>query len=491
MAIDFNTITGNLFNRWGKMLGGDNQAQASVNATLTARVVSLNGQFAAADAQVLQQNANNLMNMQSQYQGTPQAIMTSYTSMMQNTLIAMVVDDFVANGNNAGGGVVSSNPTFLQSLNYLVGQMNFGGYANTAWLRRPTIQASAAYPTGAGVAGGANVGNGTYIVSMIDWDGYPLDYALQETITATCTGDGYPGGNATAGSEPFSAAGQTSAASIYSWNYGNVGVGSGSTVQLTTLDTTKTSGLVLTDGNFEVWSGGTPALTNWNIGVGVPGTTVVRGNTPYLGTYDLWIVGDGSELTKLRQAVTLLPNTVYAVNAYMHTDGSVAAGSIEMRLVTAATPTASASTVVNNDAGSPNAIVQDVTALSSSFAPVSGFFQTPAILPTDLYFEFFVNTAITNTERVNIDCVGIIEAVQQYPGGPWEAMFTGSVDFATGDSFTAIITNAPPGGASLYASFPWQLSRFFGLPSLNNGVGLKFPSSTSTSSGEIPNTLIG
>lgn len=487
MAITFSGSTGNLFNRWGKMLGGANEAQGVVNATLSARVTSILAQFASADGQVLQQNANNLLNMQGQYQTTPQALLTSYTSMMQNTLVAMAVDDFAANGNNNGGGVLSTNPTFLQCLTYAINQMNSGGYANTAWLQRPTLASSI-------TANAANVGNGTLVCSTTDWDGRPLDYLLSETLTVTCTADGYPGGTGTTGSETFSSTGQNAASSINAWNYGNAGVGSGSTIGLTVLDTTKTSGLVLTDGNFESWSGTTPNFTptSWNIGVGSIGSsgTVQRGNTPYLGTYDLWIIGDGSELTTIRQAVTLAPNTVYAVNAYMHTDGAVAAGALAMRLVTAATPTAPSSSVVNNDAGVANSIAVDVTALTSSFAAVSGTFQTPAVLPATVYFEIHVSTAITNTEKLNVDCVGIQEATQQYPGGPWQALFTGSTDFAAGDSFTNAVSSTQAGSVGFVVAFPSQLGRYLQLATLNGNAGVKFPSSTSTSSGEVHNNII-
>lgn len=460
------TGTGGLYTRWGKELGGSNEAQNLVNGTLTTRVASINAQYASTDQQVLQLPNSNLILLQQQLQQAPQPWGNGINNMMQNTIIQMAID----------AGIGGNNVTLFSAMSFLIGQMNVGGYAGTASIQRPTISVAVTTPSGLIPGAPANVGNGVLLASLTDTDGLPLDYCLTETVNAVCTNDGYTGGGATAGSEPFTLTGMVPASSIYAFNYP---AGSGANAQITTLNPALTSGTILTDGNFEIWSGGTPVLTNWAYPVGVAGTTVKQATSPFTGTYNLQIVGDGAELTKVRQAVVLQPNTVYAVNCWAKTDGSVAAGVLQLRLVSAASLGASASTVINNQFGTANAISKTVSTLTSSYTNINGFFQTPAVLPATTYFEFFVSTAITNTEVLNLDSVGIQAATQLYAGGPWTTTFAGSTPFAIDDSFSIAVANN-----ATIASFCLQLARYFGLPTL----GLKIPSAVSPT---INDNLIG
>ncbi len=451
--------TGGLFTRWGKMLGGSNEAQGLINATLTSRVASINAQFASTDENVLQDPSSNLALMQNSLQNAQQAWFSGLQNMQVNTLLQMALDD----------GIQRNPLTLRDSLVYLIAQMNLGGYANTASIQRPTITINSANPT-AQVLGSAginvltnatNTGNGVLTASCLDFDGHPLDYMIAETVNATCSADGYAGGGATAGSEPFTSLGMIPAASVFGWNYGNSGVGSGSNSQLTTLNPALTSGLIITDGNFENWSVNVP--TSWATVTGA--ATITKGNTPYLGSFNLRITGDGATLTRIKQAVTLLPNTVYACNFYAHSDGSVAAGVLRVSLINYDTET-----IINDGAANANTISTNASALTSSYAPYSGYFRTPNVLPTNCGIMLYLSTAVTNTEVIDIDALGLQAATQLYNGGPFMAIFCGSTNFATGDNFAVPVANN-----NSTTTFSLQLPRFLGLPAL----GLKFPSANS------------
>lgn len=454
MSIPISGTTGYLFNRWGIELGAENEVQNLINGTLTARVAAINAQFASTDQNVLQVSSSNLANLQSTLQAAPQSYMSGVNNMLQNTLLQMALDAYP-----------TLNPADLrEALVLLIAQMNVGGYAAANSIQRPTITVSTTFPTGVGVAGGTNVGNGTMLLSLLDTDGRPLDYCLAETLTTTCTDDGYTGGGATAGSEPFSVVGQLPSASIYAYDYPQ---GSGANTPVTTLDTSLTTGTIVIDGNFELWTGSVPN-SPWVTVVGAG--TITKGVSPYTGTFNLVITGDGSTLTRIKQQVTLLPNTVYAFNVYAKTDGSVAAGSLRFSLVNYTTEA-----ILNDNAATANTIIQAVSSLTSGYTSIHGFFRTPAVLPTSdqgVGVMLYLTTAITNTEVLQIDALGLQAATQVYPGGPWVAMFTGSTDFATGDVFTCVVANN-----STITTFSRQLSRYFDLP----GLGLKIPSANSPS----------
>ncbi len=110
--------------------------------------------------------------------------------------------------------------------------------------------------------------------------------------------------------------------------------------------------------------------------------------------------------------------------------------------------------------------------LTSSYGAVSGFFRTPAVLPTNVGVMIYLSTAITNTEVLQIDAAGMLAGTQSYAGGPWCGFFRGGVDFAIGDTFAAAVANN-----ATIATFGLQLARFFNLP----GLGLKIPSAVSPS----------
>lgn len=169
-----------------------------------------------------------------------------------------------------------------------------------------------------------------------------------------------------------------------------------------------------------------------------------------------------------------MPNTVYPVNYFAKTDGAVAAGVVRISLINLSTEA-----ILNDAAGTANTISQNVGSLTSSYAAVSGFFRTPAVLPATVGVMIYLSTAVTNTEVLEIDAVGMQAGVQSYAGGPWCGFFRGGDDFAIGDTFAAAVAND-----ATIESFCLQLARFFNLP----GLGLKIPSASSPT---IADSLIG
>lgn len=438
------TGTGGLFTRWGKELGGSNEAQNLVNGTLTTRVASINAQYASTNQNVLQAADSNLSDLQTILQQAPVTYETGLNAAMQNTLLQMTLDAYPT---------TFDTPTLRAALVLLIAQFNVGGYATGASIQRPTISVAI-------TPGGANVGTGVMLASLVDFDGRPLDYCLAETLTATCTDDGYTGGGATAGSEPFNQLGNLPASGIYAYNYPQ---GSGANQNYTTLNPGLTTGTIITDGSFENWTGDVP--DDWTTVTGAG--TITKGTSPLIGSFNLKVTGDGSTLTRIKQAVTVQPNTVYPVNYWAKTDGSVAAGVVRISLVNFNTEA-----VLNDAAGTANTVSQNVSSLTASYTNVGGSFRTPAVLPANVGVMVYLSTALTNTEVLQIDAAGMLAGTQAYAGGPWCAFFRGSTDFAIGDTFAAAVANN-----ATIATFCLQLARFFNLP----GLGLKLPSASSPS----------
>ncbi len=449
-----------LFTRWGVEISASNQVQALIDQSLNSMVSLINSEYSVTDANVLQAANSNLAALQQGLQSDPQPWLQGMQAAMQNTVIQMYLDD---------GGVLPV--TLGQALTYLIGQMNVGGYAAAASIKRPTISESVTHPAATIPGAPANVGNGTILVSLTDTDGRPLDYVLAEVLTVVCTGDGYTGGTATAGSEPFQITGALATDSIYAYNYPQ---GSGATATISTLNPALTSGLVVTDGDFEQWTVNTP--DDWPISVGA--AQITKGVSPYTGSTDLLITGDNTTLVTFSQQVTLEPNTVYAFSVYMKKT-STPTGTIAFTL----SSTTAAAGVFADNAGNNNNISVDVAAaVTSSYALSSGFFRTPAVLPTNTYLVAHMTTALSGS-TLAIDTLGLQSCQQVYPGGPWVAAVRGSTNFAAGDSFSIAVVN----NATL-DTFPLQLARYMGLVGVGAALApLKFPSAGSPT---ISNSLI-
>lgn len=458
------TGTGGLFTRQGKMIGGINESCTAVGTTTNSRVTAIQSEFETSDQSVI----SNLLSAQTAYEQSNYPWLTEMINEINSCAIQMAIDD--------GTGI---NPQTIQSaLARLRSQMITAG----ASINQPTLGLSV-------VAGGSNVGNGTLIVSNIDaFDGTQNDYLFAETIYCNCTGTSYSNGGAAAGNEPFSVVAIQSnyggSALINNWPQSD-----GINTSLTTINASKSGGLI-SDGGFESWTiGVTPSLVNWTKVTGTWGTTLTQqsGADVYTGAYSLKFTGTvGGENTEIAIQIptaNLQPNTVYGFCCWMIQDGSVAAGVCQFSL-----QSSSGGSIITDNAGNNNAVTKTMSLLTTSFAPVYGFFRTPAVLPSAIWFDIKMTTPLTSAHSVWIDQLQIAPAPNLLVGGvsntrgggPYALMFAGSTPFALNDNFTLTTTNSLGVG-----SFARSLDRTYGLRQM--GFAYKIPSSGSPT---ISDTLI-
>lgn len=154
----------------------------------------------------------------------------------------------------------------------------------------------------------------------------------------------------------------------------------------------------------------------------------------YSGARSLEFDSDGSQLTEIRQAVTLEAGTVYAVNLLAKTDSVPAAGVLTVDLY-------DGSAIINDDATTANSFTISAPGLTTSFVAKNGFFRTPTILPPIVYLRIRISTGVSNTSSVFIDQVQLVAATELYLGGPQVAIFAGSTPFQGEDTALLECTN--------------------------------------------------
>jgi hypothetical protein len=336
-------------------------------------------------------------------------------------------------------------PDFTTNLDRLITQM----LATAQTIAKPTV--------GASIGAGTNTGTGFLMGTTAQGacvdpnDGLAYDYLFAEVLTYTCSDDAYAGGGASVSQEPFAVVGYPASADQlnYAWP-----AGSGTQTSISTASPDSTTDNLALNGNFNSW--GTPVSNtpdSWTISVGTPGTTIKRDTSPLrsVNTYSLQFVGNGSELTTIRQAVTLAPNTTYAVNCWVKTDGAVAAGVLRIRLM-------DGSSTINDAAGTANSVTRNASAMTSSYVALNAFFRTPKVLPATVYLEIGLSTAVTNTEILDVTDLFFGLADQAYVGGAFSKVIPGETPFAKGDTLSQTTTNN-----ATNSQFCRLLDRFFSL----------------------------
>jgi len=178
-------------------------------------------------------------------------------------------------------------------------------------------------------------------------------------------------------------------------------------------------------------TGGTPAIGH--------ATTTAGSDNVYRGARSWSFTGDGSSTgLLLRQHLpTLQPSTVYGFSvAVMRSGSSPSAGVMVAELNDLdGDPT-------TDDAGTSNQVSIAYTAISTTYALVTGFFRTPAALPTAMQLDLRVSTAFTSGTVVHLDSIVLTPATELYVGGPYVVVFAGNVDFRAADLFTLTVANA-------------------------------------------------
>jgi hypothetical protein len=444
MAIDFRSGTG-LFDRLGQIFSAQRSYVDYLGTTLSTKTNGIRDKYLASRTDLI----DGLYQQYNSAKVSGGSFLSFLRQLASNTVIGMADDD---------AKLVSLD--LSTALAEVIRQME----AASETILRPTVSASA-------TAGSANLGNGQLVLSTLDARGRTLDYVLAETIDFTVTNDS--GSGATAGQEQFQYAGDAAQSDVFHPNWPD---GSGCAGSISAVNAAISAGSnLLTNSSFENFSvANTP--DNWTIVLGTPGTQIqaAGAGNGYAGATSpngLVIQGDGSQLTELTQqfgqsvgtTATLQPNTQYAVSCWMKRSSGLAAGVLEIRLIDGS------GTVINDDSGTANTLSQTLSALTTSYVAKSASFRTPRSLPSTVKIQIKLTTAATANEKVFLDHLALAEMTELYSGGPFAALFSGSVNWVRRDTFAATISNNYGG------KFARDLDRNFDL----KGLRLRIPSVTS------------
>ncbi len=336
-----------------------------------------------------------------------------------------------------------------------------------------TASVQASVPSaGAQTASGTPSGNAVIIASVKGTTGVNREYLYAETITFTCSNDSTQSTPATLGNEPLLVSTPVSVGDPLAYNWPG---GSGVARTVNASDATKdaSAGNHLTNSDFETWT--TPASQppdNWSVLVGTVATDIIRGASPYTGSYDLQLASGtaSTTLSSIAQTFggspgtskTLLPETVYAVNLACKVSAVPAAGVLEVSLIDGS------NVIISDDAGAQNKLQITLSSETTSFATHNAFFRTPSVLPSTAKLNVRLSTALDTGKSVHVDHLCLTPATEVYTGGPFVAVFSMSGKLILNDKWTVAIGNT-------WGYFQQIFERWFAMKSL----GLQLPSSGS------------
>lgn len=275
-------------------------------------------------------------------------------------------------------------------------------------------------------------------------DGRAQELSFAETLLFSCTQDSYIGG-ATEGNEGFTVTGVGSQGNLFAFDWP---LGSNSQQGVNAIDgnVSNGSGNLLANSGFADWTTNVPDL--FSLDVGTAGTNIAEETTiVYDGsTSSLQLIGDGITLTSLTQkfddgtlgtADNLQPLTQYSFNLFIRRDGTIpATGVLTIELVD------ENGTVLLDSAATPNTYSIDLTLLNTVFTSYKTSFRTPLIMPTELYIQYRLSTALENARSVYIDKMSLGNMTQMYASGPYVAVHSGGTPFTGGDYAMCPITNS-------------------------------------------------
>lgn len=267
-------------------------------------------------------------------------------------------------------------------------------------------------------SGATNVGSGYPVVH-----GYDPTYAIEnngifkpEIISITCTADGQLGG--TGGSETFSIIGEK----IYPVESNTVtGTGVGPEMQ------TAGAGTLLTNGDFEEWTGNVPA--SWDIVAGAASANIlVNSATPAYGTLGLQLKETAAVNPKIKQDLNTVlgKETKYLLTAMVKAD-TVTSGNIVIK-IDGTGLSYSGSAIINIGSSYP--------ATNTRYTAV---FDTPNNVPSDINIYALLSGATAN-ELVDIDDITITPMVIH--GGMYFGFARGLTDNVTKDKWTVTVSNS-------------------------------------------------
>lgn len=290
---------------------------------------------------------------------------------------------------------------------------------------------------------GSPTGDPTFVFGVYEpVTGKATDFLVPDVYLIVCTEDRSQDG--TAHAETFSVIGKTADSLPTDATYPS-GTGIDTTVTLIDPAADET---IIDNGDFDTFTvANTP--DDWTLGSGtLAGTHVFEKTTDDpRGTggsnKSLRLLADGSVLIKVRQTVTLEPNTVYSVHFRLKKVADPGVDwAVSLLLVDGV------GTSVNGNSSYSNIITSAAaTSVAANWTNVvSGVFMTPAVIPsTGLQVEIrfhqsgATTTAAANTSEVYVDHVSMIETTPMYDGGPTLTGFSGTTESVVGDARTATV----------------------------------------------------
>lgn len=176
-----------------------------------------------------------------------------------------------------------------------------------------------------------------------------------------------------------------------------------------------------------------------------------------------WVGQASPELTAVRQVVSLLPSTVYAM-AVRVKRSSGTTGTLRIRLVNGA------HSVISDDASAANTVSLDVSTVStSSYDWLTVFFRTPSILPEVCKIEVAMSTGLSNTGVLYFDRLSILPAIQYLETGLYLALVGSTQPIVSTDAYTLETANNFAGKfqSAFHRFFNFQLPTS-GSPSISD-----------------------
>lgn len=418
--------TTRLAQKIGKILGGLNETNTFLGTTLAARVATIYAQYTTYGPG----DVTGIFDAQTADQDVQSGWIGYFRSLISAAIVTEVQLDRLL-----------PSPTL--------------DYAVSEWVRQMTIAGDSFQndpPTLTPADVGVPVGDHLLVATAIDGTNVASDLVVPDVYLVTLTLDSDNGGVKWA--ETFSVVGKAAVADPATFQYPT-----GSGVNTTVQSVDPAAGTTLTtDPSFADWAGNTP--TNWTIESGVAGSTVFKvADDPRDGAdgFALRLVGNGTDLLKIWQTVSVEPNTVYDI--YFRVKKVADPGTdwaVRVRLVDSDTGTAvSNTTVTSPTAGS----------VASSWANVvRGSFATPAALPDNVSIEILFSgfasaaTPAVSTAEAYVDWVNIQAVSYLYAEGPAALIYSGLVVGVAGDTRTLTATIATAPAASMIRGMDRLLS---------------------------------
>lgn len=310
---------------------------------------------------------------------------------------------------------------------------------------------------------GSNVGNGIVALTAKDGSGVAQDLMLPDVYFFQVTTDRSRGG--TNYSEGLSIKGTPQANSPTDASYP---LGTAVNTSTNFYNPASPSFSLTVDPAFANWSTNTP--TNWTIASGTAGTNVFQqADDPYGGAGLSARLHSTGSLIKLRQTITVTPNTVYAIagKVKVATDAGTH-GQVTLSLVDGS------GNVITDVSGGNCTVTSPSTAsiADSAWHSFQGFVVTPTVTPTQVNVEIRFHKASTfatgadNTNEVYVDHVHMSTAKQLYTSGPYYFAYSSTIPAVTGDLYTATVT-IPSSGAAYPLRLVVGLDRLLNIRNLS------------------------